>query len=56
MRLDRLRDGDRCDLLAELALDGIEDGSNEVLVDAMTRQMKAALAGPVEGLTVRVER
>ncbi|HTJ33453.1 MAG TPA: SDR family oxidoreductase [Dactylosporangium sp.] len=42
--------------VAELALDGIEDGSNEVLVDAMTRQMKAALAGPVEGLTVRVER
>lgn len=42
--------------VAEVVLDGIEDGSNEVLVDALTRQMKAALAGPVEGLTVPVGR
>ncbi|MBH1938716.1 SDR family oxidoreductase [Streptomyces sp. AV19] len=38
--------------VAEAVLDGIEDGSDEVLVDAVTRRMKAALAGPVEGLTV----
>lgn len=38
--------------VAELALDGVESGGTEVLVDELTRQMKAALAGPVEGLTV----
>ncbi|MCO6008315.1 SDR family oxidoreductase [Actinoallomurus purpureus] len=42
--------------VAEAVMDGIEDGSNEVLVDALTRQMKAALAGPAEGLTVPTGR
>lgn len=42
--------------VAEAVLDGIEDGSTEVLVDAMTRQMKAALSGPVEGLAVSLGR
>jgi NAD(P)-dependent dehydrogenase (short-subunit alcohol dehydrogenase family) len=42
--------------VAEVVLNGIEDGSNEVLVDAVARHMKAALSGPVEGLTVPIER
>ncbi|WP_238005600.1 SDR family NAD(P)-dependent oxidoreductase [Dactylosporangium sp. AC04546] len=42
--------------VAELALDGIEQGSDEVLVDTLTRQMKAALSGPVTGLTVPIGR
>ncbi|NJC69894.1 SDR family oxidoreductase [Planosporangium thailandense] len=42
--------------VAELALDGVEEGSDEVLVDTLTRQMKAALSGPVTGLTVPIGR
>ncbi|AEM83870.1 SDR family oxidoreductase [Streptomyces violaceusniger] len=42
--------------VAETVLDGVEDGTSEVLVDDVTRQMKAALAGPVEGLTVPLGR
>ncbi|BBJ38393.1 putative short chain dehydrogenase/reductase [Streptomyces antimycoticus] len=42
--------------VARTVLDGIEDGASEVLVDDVTRQMKAALAGPVEGLTVSLGR
>lgn len=42
--------------VAETVLDGVEDGASEVLVDDVTRQMKAALAGPVEGLTVPLGR
>ncbi|GAA1695856.1 SDR family oxidoreductase [Streptomyces yatensis] len=42
--------------VAETVLDGVEDGVSEVLVDDVTRQMKAALAGPVEGLTVPLGR
>lgn len=40
--------------VAELALDGVEEGSDEVLVDTLTRQMKAALSGPVTGLTIPI--
>ncbi len=42
--------------VAQTVLDGLEDGASEVLVDDVTRQMKAALAGPVEGLTVPLGR
>ncbi|CDR02909.1 SDR family oxidoreductase [Streptomyces iranensis] len=42
--------------VVEAVLDGVESGGNEVLVDAVTRQMKAALAGPVEGLTLLLGR
>jgi NAD(P)-dependent dehydrogenase (short-subunit alcohol dehydrogenase family) len=42
--------------VAEAVLDGIENGAGEVLVDAVSRQMKAALSGPVEGLTVPIGR
>ncbi|ASQ99343.1 SDR family oxidoreductase [Streptomyces sp. 11-1-2] len=42
--------------VAGTVLDGVEHGASEVLVDAVTRQMKAALAGPVEGLTVPLGR
>ncbi|MCC4317643.1 SDR family oxidoreductase [Streptomyces malaysiensis] len=42
--------------VAEVVLDGVENGASEVLVDDVTRQMKAALAGPVEGLTVSIGR
>ncbi|MEV6126744.1 SDR family oxidoreductase [Streptomyces violaceusniger] len=42
--------------VAGTVLDGVEDGASEVLVDDVTRQMKAALAGPVEGLTVPLGR
>ncbi|MGP3943797.1 MULTISPECIES: SDR family oxidoreductase [Streptomyces] len=42
--------------VAKKVLDGVEDGVSEVLVDDVTRQMKAALAGPVEGLTVPLGR
>ncbi|GAA0395943.1 SDR family oxidoreductase [Streptomyces luteireticuli] len=38
--------------VAGAVLDGIEDGRTEVLVDALTRQMKEALSGPVEGLSL----
>jgi NAD(P)-dependent dehydrogenase (short-subunit alcohol dehydrogenase family) len=39
--------------VAAAILDGIEDGQTEVLVDEFTRQFKAALSGPVEGLQLR---
>ena len=39
--------------VAAAILDGIEDGQTEVLVDEFTRQFKAALWGPVEGLQLR---
>ncbi|OPF81115.1 short-chain dehydrogenase [Streptomyces antioxidans] len=42
--------------VVEAVLDGVESGGSEVLVDAVTRQMKAALAGPVEGLTLLLGR
>ncbi|MHC3474434.1 SDR family oxidoreductase [Streptomyces sp. 7R007] len=40
--------------VARIALDGVERGDNEVLVDDATREIKAALAGPVEGLTIPI--
>jgi NAD(P)-dependent dehydrogenase (short-subunit alcohol dehydrogenase family) len=39
--------------VAAAILDGIEDGRTEVLVDDYTREVKAALSGPVEGLQLR---
>ncbi|MFS7876312.1 SDR family oxidoreductase [Streptomyces asiaticus] len=42
--------------VAEAVLDGVESGADEVLVDEVTRRMKAALAGPVEGLTLLLGR
>ena len=38
--------------VAESVLAGVEDGRTEVLVDSVSEHFKAALAGPVEGLTV----
>ncbi|MER7501428.1 SDR family oxidoreductase [Nonomuraea pusilla] len=43
-------------LVAAAVADGVEKGDSEVLVDEASRRMKAALAGPVEGLTVAVGR
>lgn len=37
--------------VARLVVDGIEDGSSEVLVDDVSRHFKQAVAGPVEGLS-----
>ncbi|MET8954483.1 SDR family oxidoreductase [Streptomyces sp. NPDC004393] len=42
--------------VARFVLDGIERGENEVLVDDITRNIKSALAGPVEGLTLPLGR
>ncbi|MEE4592726.1 SDR family oxidoreductase [Streptomyces sp. DSM 41524] len=42
--------------VVEAVLDGVESGADEVLVDEVTRRMKAALAGPVEGLTLLLGR
>ncbi|MFG1949361.1 SDR family oxidoreductase [Nonomuraea sp. NPDC048826] len=42
--------------VAETVLDGVEEGAREVLVDEATKRMKAALSGPVEGLTVAIGR
>ena len=36
--------------VAEATLDGIEAGEREVLVDDISRQVRAALSGPLEGL------
>ncbi|WP_280299763.1 SDR family oxidoreductase [Nocardia neocaledoniensis] len=36
--------------------DGVERGESEVLVDEITRTVKAALSGPVEGLTIPLSR
>lgn len=38
--------------VAEAVADGLEKGENEVLVDELTRQVKAVLSGPVENLAV----
>jgi NAD(P)-dependent dehydrogenase (short-subunit alcohol dehydrogenase family) len=38
--------------VAEAVLDGLETGAAEVLVDEITRLVKAALSGPVEGLAI----
>ncbi|MEG8182696.1 SDR family NAD(P)-dependent oxidoreductase [Nocardia terpenica] len=42
--------------VAAAVFDGVERGEREVLVDEATRQVKAALSGPVEGLTVAIGR
>ncbi len=42
--------------VAEIVLDGIVEGRTEILVDDDTRAIKAALAGPVEGLAVPLGR
>ncbi|MFE3444486.1 SDR family oxidoreductase [Nocardia sp. NPDC059180] len=42
--------------VAAAVFDGVEKGDSEVLVDEVTRQMKAALSGPVEGLAVAIGR
>lgn len=42
--------------VAEVILDGIENGDTEVLVDQTSRNLKAALSGPVESLTVAIGR
>ncbi|MGW1887407.1 SDR family oxidoreductase [Streptomyces sp. NPDC001970] len=42
--------------VARIALDGVERGDSEVLVDDITRKMKSALTGPVEGLTLPISR
>lgn len=42
--------------VARAVLDGVEQGEDEVLVDELTRRWKAALAGPVDGLTVSFGR
>jgi NAD(P)-dependent dehydrogenase (short-subunit alcohol dehydrogenase family) len=39
------------EFVARTALDALEDGQSEVLVDDATRAVKATLSGPVEGLT-----
>jgi NAD(P)-dependent dehydrogenase (short-subunit alcohol dehydrogenase family) len=38
--------------VAESVLAAVEEGRTEVLVDSVSEQFKAALAGPVEGLTL----
>jgi NAD(P)-dependent dehydrogenase (short-subunit alcohol dehydrogenase family) len=38
--------------VARIVLHGVENGESEVLVDEATRQIKAALSGPVEGLAL----
>ncbi|NJP90962.1 SDR family oxidoreductase [Nonomuraea sp. FMUSA5-5] len=40
--------------VAAAVLDGVENGAAEVLVDEVSRRMKAALSGPVERLTVSI--
>ncbi|MFD5435440.1 SDR family oxidoreductase [Kitasatospora sp. NPDC127067] len=42
--------------VARIVLDALARGESEVLVDDATRAVKAALSGPVEGLTVRIGR
>ena len=39
-------------LVAAAALDALDRGDSEVLVDDAPRTVKAALCGPVEGLTL----
>ncbi|MEC3915755.1 SDR family oxidoreductase [Nocardia sp. CDC160] len=40
--------------VAEAVLDGVQKGESEVLVDDVTRRVKAALSGPVEQLAIRI--
>ncbi len=40
--------------MARNPLTGLENGESEVLADPASRALKAALSGPVEGLTMRV--
>ena len=40
-------------MAAAAILDGVEDGQTEILVGEFTREIKAALSGPVEGLQIR---
>ncbi|MEV5834474.1 SDR family oxidoreductase [Nocardia sp. NPDC052112] len=42
--------------VATAVADGLEQGASEVLVDEFTRQVKAALSGPVEGLALPLGR
>ncbi|WP_280232240.1 SDR family oxidoreductase [Nocardia cyriacigeorgica] len=42
--------------VAATVFDGVEKGDTEVLVDDITRRVKAALAGPVEGLALTIGR
>jgi NAD(P)-dependent dehydrogenase (short-subunit alcohol dehydrogenase family) len=39
-------------VVAKAALDGVESGETEVLVDDVSRHFKSVLAGPVEGLSL----
>lgn len=43
-------------VVAAAVADGLERGDTEVLVDAFTRNVKAALSGPVENLTLSFTR
>ncbi|MFI6600590.1 SDR family oxidoreductase [Nonomuraea sp. NPDC050536] len=52
MKVDKLSP----EQVADAVLHGVEKGESEVLVDEVSRRMKAALAGPVEGLTVTIGR
>ncbi|MBY8863949.1 SDR family oxidoreductase [Nocardia sp. CA2R105] len=40
--------------VAQAVADGLEKGENEVLVDDLTRRVKAALSGPVENLALPI--
>jgi NAD(P)-dependent dehydrogenase (short-subunit alcohol dehydrogenase family) len=42
--------------VAEATLDGVATGADEVLVDEVSRHFKAAVAGPVAGLSVQIRR
>ncbi|WP_330254239.1 SDR family oxidoreductase [Nocardia sp. NBC_00565] len=42
--------------VAAAVFDGVERGEHEVLVDEVTRQLKAALSGPVEDLALPIGR
>lgn len=42
--------------VARIVLDGVERGDSEILVDDVTRAVKAALSGPVEGLGISIRR
>jgi NAD(P)-dependent dehydrogenase (short-subunit alcohol dehydrogenase family) len=42
--------------VARIVLDGVEHGESEILVDDVTRTIKAALSGPVEGLGISIRR
>ncbi len=42
--------------VAAAVFDGLERGEDEVLVDDVTRQVKAALSGPVAGLSLSLAR